>query len=195
MNRPQNLQVGVTVIECDDCRYREMKMRYWIPILLALSFNLNAASPPAESFDSMNEVFPDLVFYDPDGKAAKLSDYRGEVVLVKLWATWCGVCRAKWPGHQALYDAVKHETGVRLVTISVFEDQQKSQDWVDAQGFDVPLYKNVITDRGAVAVVDGSYYFVKGTPMTFLIDSDGILRKKVVGGAEPIGEADIRGLI
>lgn len=170
-------------------------MRSFLLILLALSFNAFAASPPAESFDRMHAVFPDMVFYDPQGKASKLSDYRGQVVLVKLWATWCGVCRAKWPAHQALYDSVKREPDVRLVTISVFEDQQLSQDWVDEQGFDVPLFKNPITDRGAVPVVDGSYYFVKGTPMVFLIDKDGILRKKSVGAAESISAMDIRGLL
>ena len=170
-------------------------MRAIFLILLALSFKAAAVSPPVESYDSMNAEFPDFVFVDPDGRAQKLSDYRGKVVMVKLWATWCGVCRAKWPGHQALYDAVKDSDEVQLITLSVFEDPQTSQQWVDAQGFDVPLYRNPITDRGAVPVADGSYYFIKGTPMTFLIDRDGVLRKKVVGNAAPISETDIRGLI
>ena len=170
-------------------------MRKFFLVLLLLSFNAAAVSPPVESFAKMNTSFPDIVFSDPAGKASKLSDYRGKVVLVKLWATWCGVCQAKWPGHQALYDKVKQEDDVQLITISVFEDQQVSQDWVSKQGFDVPLFRNPITDRGAVPVVDGSYLFVKGTPMTFLIDKNGILRKQVVGGAAPISEADIRGLI
>lgn len=170
-------------------------MQRLILILLVLSFNATAASPPAESFARMNSAFPDIAFATPEGKAAKLSDYRGKVVLVKLWATWCGVCQAKWPGHQALYDRVKADKDVQLITISVFEDQQVSQDWVTSQGFDVPLFRNPITDRGAVPVVDGSYLFVKGTPMTFLIDRNGVLRKKVVGSAAPISEADIRGLI
>ena len=164
-------------------------------LLTVLSFNTFAANPPAESFDRMNAEFPDLVFYDPAGKAAKLSDYRGKAVLVKLWATWCGVCRAKWPDHQALYDSVKSDSAIEVITISIFEDQQVSQDWVTRQGFEVPLFKNPITDRGAVPVVDGSYLFVKGTPMTFLIDRDGVLRKKVVGSAAPISAADIRDLI
>lgn len=82
-----------------------------------------------------------------------------------------------------------------MITISIFEDQQKSQDWVTARGYDVPLFKNVITDRGAVPVVDGSYYFVKGTPMIFLIDKNGVLRKKAVANTSKISEADIRELI
>ena len=170
-------------------------MRPLILILLALSFNASAASPPAESFDRMGAAFPDFVFIDPQGKPARLSDYQGKVVMVKLWATWCGVCRAKWPGHQALYDAVKNEPEVKLITLSVFEDSKLSQDWVNQQGFDVPLFRNLVTDRGAVPVADGSYFFIKGTPMTFLIDKDGILRKKAVGSATSISESDIRDLI
>lgn len=170
-------------------------MRRFILILLALSFNLSAASPPVESFDRMNSVFPDIVFVNPEGKKSKLSDYQGKVVLVKLWATWCGVCRAKWPEHQALYDTIKNEADVELVTISVFEDPKVSQEWVDKQGFDVPLFKNPISDRGAVPVDDGSYYFIKGTPMTFLIDKNGVLRKKAIGAKESINESDIRSLI
>ncbi len=166
-----------------------------LPFLFVLSFNLSAASPPAESHARMNAAFPNILFTDPQGKPSKLADYHGQVVLVKLWATWCGVCRAKWPGHQALYDELKNEAGAQLITISVFEDQQKSQDWVDAQGFDVPLFKNTITDRGAVRVDDGSYLFVNGTPMTFLIDKNGILRKQAIGSAAAISAADIRGLL
>jgi len=170
-------------------------MRSLILILLALSFNLSAANPPAESFDRMDAAFPDFVFINPEGNASRLSDYQGKVVMVKLWATWCGICRAKWPGHQALYDAIKDEADVQVITLSVFEDPRVSQDWVKSQGFDVPLFKNPITDRGAVAVADGSYYFIRGTPMTFLIDKEGILRKKVVGTAEPISAADIRSFL
>lgn len=80
-------------------------------ILLSLSFSLSAANPPVESFDRMDAAFPDIEFVNPAGEESSLSDYKGKVLLVKLWATWCGVCRAKWPGHQALYDNIKNEPG------------------------------------------------------------------------------------
>jgi thiol-disulfide isomerase/thioredoxin len=170
-------------------------VRPFILILLTLSFNASAATPPTESFERMDAAFPDLVFVNPHGEPARLSDYQGKVVMVKLWATWCGVCRAKWPGHQVLYDSVKNEPDVQLITLSVFEDPKVSQDWVNQQGFDVPLFTNPITDRGAVAVADGSYFFIKGTPMIFLVDKNGILRKKAVGSATSISAVDIRELL
>lgn len=170
-------------------------MQLLIIILLALSFNASAVSPPVESFDRKDAAFPDFAFVNPEGEQSKLSDYQGKVVVVKLWATWCGVCRAKWPEYQALYDTIKEDTNVQLITLSVFEDPQVSQDWVNSQGFDVPLFKNLIQDRGAVPVADGSYYFIKGTPMMFLIDKKGVLRKKAVGASGSITEMDIRNLI
>ncbi|MEH6457638.1 MAG: TlpA disulfide reductase family protein [Cocleimonas sp.] len=169
-------------------------MRFLAFLLLIFSLNIFAAPPP-ESFDSMNKAFPDMTFVDPDGKQAKLSDYKGEVVLVKLWATWCGVCRKKWPDHEALYNETKNEKGVRIVTISVFEDPKDSQSWVDEQNYTVPLYINNINDKGAVKVAGGGDFFVKGTPMKFLIDKDGILRKKAVGLNGEITASDIRQLL
>ena len=170
-------------------------MRPLIFILLALSFNISLASPPLESFDRMNSAFPNLSFINPKGETAKLSDYKGKVVVVKLWATWCGVCRAKWPEHQALYNTVIEEEDVQLIALSVMEDPEVSQSWVDKQGFDVPLFKNLVHNRGAVSVADGSFYFIKGTPMKFLIDKEGVLRKKAVGASASITKADILGLI
>ncbi len=171
-------------------------MRLFAFLLLIISLNTHAAPPP-ESFDSMNKVFPDITFVDPEGKQAKLSDYKGEVVLVKLWATWCPICRKKWPEHEALYNEIKDDKGVRVITISVAEDPKESQSWVDSQGYTVPLYVNNITDRGAVKVADSrdSFYFIKGTPMKFLIDKNGILRKKVVGLNGTVTASDIRQLL
>lgn len=84
---------------------------------------------------------------------------------------------------------------MQLITLSVLKDPKVSQDWVKTQGFDVPLFENPIQDRGAVPVADGSYFFIKGTPMIFLIDKAGILRQKAVGAKQSITAANIRSLI
>ncbi len=170
-------------------------MRLLSLFLLVISFNLSAQDLPAESHDRLNAAFPNFSFVDPAGQQAKISDYKGEVVLVKLWATWCGLCRKKWPEHQALYNDIKDEQGVRIVTLSIFEDPKVSQSWVDSKKYTVPLYKNLITDKGAVKVSGGGDYFVIGTPMKFLIDKQGVLRKKTVGNNGKITAADIRKLL
>lgn len=171
-------------------------MRFLPFLFLLFSLNVHAAPPP-EVFDKLDSAFPDMTFVDPDGKQAKISDYKGEVVLVKLWATWCPVCLKKWPEHQALYNEIKDDKGVRVITLSVAEDPKESQSWVDQQGYSVPLYVNNVTDRGAVQVADDkkSFYFIKGTPMKFLIDKDGILRKKAVGSSGEVTASEIRQLL
>ena len=57
-------------------------MRFLAFLLLTFSLNTHAAPPP-ESFDKLNGIFPDMTFVDPDGKQAKLSDYKGEVLVDK----------------------------------------------------------------------------------------------------------------
>ena len=170
-------------------------MRLMLIILITATFNAVAATPPKESFDQMDAAFPDIEFINPQGEQTQLSDYQGKVVMVKLWGTWCGICQAKWPKHQLLYNSVKEESDVEIITISIFEDPQVSQDWADSQGYSVPLFKNLIQDRGAVQVADESLFFIKGTPMLFLIDKDGVLRKKAVGNGGSITESDIRALL
>ncbi len=57
------------------------------------------------------------------------------------------------------------------------------------------LFKNLVTDRGAASVADGSYYFINQTAVNFLIDKNGNLRKKAVGIAISITPADVRDTI
>lgn len=167
-------------------------MRLLSLILLFVACNVSAATPPKESNARVGESFPDIQFVNPLGVKASLSDYRGKVVVVKLWATWCGICQAKWPLHQALYNAVKDDNQIEVITLSVLEKPEVSQNWVTEQGYTVPLFKNLIPDRGAVAVSDQSLLFIKATPMIFIIDKDGILRQKSIGVGPTIGENSVR---
>ena len=167
--------------------------QFFITLFFAISLFSTIAH--AKNGDRVGDQLHNFSFIDPSGAQAKLSDYQGEVVLVKLWATWCGVCKAKWPDYQKLYSAVKDQPGVRIVTLSIFEDPADSQAWVNGQGFDVPLYKNLINNKGAVGVAAGEDYFVKGTPMVFLLDKQGVVKKKTIGFKGVINEQDIRSLL
>ncbi|GEM_PF-1157482 len=153
------------------------------------------AAGAAETGDKIGQQLHSFSFADPQGQQRSLADYRGEVVVVKLWATWCGVCRAKWPAYQAMYDEVKDLEGVRFVTLSVFEELATSQSWAEAQGYDVPLYGNNISDKGAVSVAGDGEYFIKGTPMMFLLDKDGIIRDATLGNQGEISVEEIKALL
>ena len=74
-----------------------------------------------------------------DGRAVNLSDLRGKVVFVNLWASWCPPCRAEMPGIEALYKKVDHSK-VAFVMLSLDDDAAKAQKFVKSQGYTFPVY-------------------------------------------------------
>jgi thiol-disulfide isomerase/thioredoxin len=74
-----------------------------------------------------------------DGKTVNLSDLKGKVVFVNLWASWCPPCRAEMPGIEALYKKVDHSK-VAFVMLSLDEDAAKARKFVQAQSYTFPVY-------------------------------------------------------
>lgn len=74
-----------------------------------------------------------------DGKAFNLSDLKGKVVFVNLWASWCPPCRAEMPGIEALYQKVDHSK-VAFVMLSLDDDVAKARKFVKSQGYTFPVY-------------------------------------------------------
>ena len=74
-----------------------------------------------------------------DGKAVNLSDLKGKVVFVNLWASWCPPCRAEMPGIEALYKKVD-KSKVAFVMLSLDDDAAKARKFVQAQGYTFPVY-------------------------------------------------------
>lgn len=151
-----------------------------LTLLLALSFHLPVFSQQrgdmsnAEAMDmlkSMGMVVFDEQIPAPDfnlislrGGRIQLSDYRGKVVFLNFWATWCGPCRAEMPSMQDLYADLQDENFV-VLAINQQEGNRVVQDFVDQQGFSFP----VLMDNGQVSY----QYGVRGIPTTFIIGPDG----------------------
>ncbi|GAB3319150.1 TlpA disulfide reductase family protein [Hymenobacter humi] len=74
-----------------------------------------------------------------DGKAVNLSDLKGKVVFVNLWASWCPPCRAEMPGIEALYKKVD-KSKVAFLMLSLDDDAAKARKFVQAQGYTFPVY-------------------------------------------------------
>ncbi len=74
-----------------------------------------------------------------DGQAVNLSDLKGKVVFVNLWASWCPPCRAEMPGIEALYKKMDHSK-VAFVMLSFDDDAAKAQRFVQASGYTFPVY-------------------------------------------------------
>jgi thiol-disulfide isomerase/thioredoxin len=106
-----------------------------------------------------------------DGKITKLSDYAGKVVLVNIWAPWCGPCRYETPGFVKLYQEYK-DKGFEILGVAVNTNQN------DVKAF---LQKYGVTWPNGISDEVGQQYGVYGIPENNLFGPDGSLIKKFVG--------------
>ena len=107
--------------------------------------------------------------------AKTLSDYRGEVVLLNIWATWCVPCRTEMPSIQALHDALGPK-GLKVVAVSI--DQPGTEQQISDFLKELNLTFEVLHDStGSIQTL----YRTTGVPETFVIARDGVIRKKWIG--------------
>jgi cytochrome c biogenesis protein CcmG/thiol:disulfide interchange protein DsbE len=127
---------------------------------------------------------PELNLADTRGEMYRLEDYRGKVVLVNFWASWCPPCRSEMPAMQQVYDDFREEGFIVLAVNSTHQDNLG-----DAISF-AQVHKlsfPILLDRDGSA---GRSYDVRSLPTSFFIDRDGIIQDVVVGG--PMSEALLR---
>ena len=131
-------------------------------------------------------VAPEFEVNDLDGGLARLSDHKGEVVLMNIWATWCGPCRVEMPSMERLYQEIQ-EDGFEIMAVSI--DAALGQfDQAGRPGGDIEVFADSLGLTFAM-LHDPSggiqrLYRTTGVPETFLIGRDGIIYKKVAGGTE-----------
>jgi len=124
---------------------------------------------------------PDFALTGEDGKRYRLSDYRGQVVLVNFWATWCPPCRYEMPAMERAHQKMKGEKIV-LLAVNVGEDEET----VFAFTGQYPVTFPLLFDRDGEVV---KKYPVIGLPTTFVIDPRGTVTHRAVGGREWDDEA------
>ncbi len=131
--------------------------------------------PDAGSSTGFNtgQAAPDFALTDVDGQPVRLADYRGKVVVVDFWATWCGPCRMELPDLKSLYSTYKPQ-GFEILGLSVDEDPPAVVKKF-AQTNGIP-YRIVMADQDTQG-----RYGVRAYPTTLVIDRNGVIRARYIG--------------
>jgi len=141
--------------------------------LVAGMFLAPALKPVSVESEAPDFAAVDVVTRD----TVRMEQYRGEVVLLNIWATWCGPCVAEMPSMQRLHDELGSE-GLKVVAVSVDHgESDEVQQWIEERG----LTFEILHDRAAEIE---RIYQTTGVPESFVIDREGVIVKKVIGAAE-----------
>lgn len=146
----------------------------WIIIVLAAAVYLFPVAQNrlafAQNRPAAHETAPDFLLKDLGGKNVHLSDYKGKVVLVNFFSSWCPPCRMEIPGFERMYTSYRSR-GFAVIGVAL-DDVPPS--FIKAMGMTYPVVEandNVISDYGNVS----------STPISFLVGKDGRIIKKVMG--------------
>jgi len=145
-------------------------------VILSLALLLSACSTP-ESAPEVGKRAPEFRLASLDGKERALTDFRGRVVVLNFWATWCPPCREEMPTLQHVYHQM-HEVGVVIVGVNLGDPPSKVKEFVEETGVEFPI---LLDTHGKVA----QEYRVRALPLTFWIDSSGVIRDITIGGPMP----------
>lgn len=116
---------------------------------------------------------PDFTLPSDEGKIYRLADFRGKVVVLNFWATWCPPCRYEMPAMERAWQKVK-EKGVVFLAVNVGENEDQIFQFTGDYPVSFPL---LLDQKGEVVKL----YPVIGLPTTYIIDTSGQVTHRVVG--------------
>jgi thiol-disulfide isomerase/thioredoxin len=147
-------------------------------LLFGCSESSKLSDPPAADF----------VLKDLNGNSVALSDYRGKVVLLEFWATWCPPCRATMPAIEKIYKAYK-DKGLVVLAISL-----DNGDWDFVKSFAASYGVTYTILKGTDDIQ--TKYGVRAIPTTVILDKNGRIAKRYLGfGNEDDFEKDIKAIL
>ncbi|MEO7046465.1 MAG: TlpA disulfide reductase family protein [Ferruginibacter sp.] len=121
---------------------------------------------------------------DVDGKTVSLEDYKGKVVVLDFWATWCGPCKASFPAMQMAVNKFKEDGDVKFLFIHTWERDsaatQMAKKYVTDNGYNFEVLMDLKDkETGLNKVVES--FGVTGIPAKFILDKNGNIRFKLTG--------------
>ena len=164
------------------------KLRALIPgCIAAFALGVAVAAPPPLL---IGKAAPDFALKGLDGRNMRLSEFRGQVVLVNFWARWAGPSRQEMPALEQINNTYQR-AGLVVLGVSIDEDLNRAREFANSMRVSYPM----LFDTGDAT---GTKYAIEKLPMTFLIDRGGIIRFSNVGfkrGDEKIYLDQIRELL
>jgi peroxiredoxin len=148
-----------------------MKRHRAVHTLIALAFALVTNSNAAAELTG--DEAPDFALKSVAGENLRLSEYRGRIVMLSFWASWCGDCRAQLAGLAEMYDRYSGG-GFELLAVSLDTNLKQAADTAESMRAAYPVLHDV---GGEV----GRLYEVDRTPFIVLIDREGLVREVIEG--------------
>ena len=136
-------------------------------MLAGLALTVFAASSLAAS-GLAGQPAPDFALKSSTGENMRLSEYRGDVVMINFWATWCGPCRQEMPLLDELYSRYER-VGFNLLGVNIDDDSSRAMDMISELGVSFPV---LFDARKEVSKL----YDVDAMPVTVLVDREGNVR-------------------
>ena len=123
---------------------------------------------------------PNVTFQAADGSSVRLSEYKGRVVLIDFWASWCAPCKTSFPALDALYRAYESR-GLQVLAVNLDERRRDADAFLRDHSHSMPV---VFDLRGEAPKAFG----VQGMPTSFVIDRTGAIRFTHTGYSANIGQ-------
>jgi thiol-disulfide isomerase/thioredoxin len=152
-----------------------MIMRHLVPLLLLLTTSLLQAS---ELAPYSGELLPDFSLTDLQGEKHSLSSYRGKVVMVNFWATYCGPCIKEMPSLQRLKQKMAGKPFI-ILAVDMAEEKHDVQAFLTQHQIKID-FPVLLNPEGNVV----EEWMITAVPTTFVIDPKGTIRYALFGGIE-----------
>lgn len=145
-----------------------------VPLMLHTArLESRATNPPSAPHKSEGVANLDLTFKDMNGYEVRLADYKGKVILLNVWATWCGPCELEIPELVEAYSKYK-DKGVVVLGVSLDDPAETLRAYAPKKQMNYPLllWEDAFED---------AYGPIVGVPITFFIGRDGTISRRHFG--------------
>jgi len=154
-------------------------MKWAAAVLILLMLSISAANAKELKPLTPREAPNALALKDLDGKPHSLADYKGRVVLVNFWATWCPPCRAEMPSMQRLKEALKDKP-FTILAVDMAESEAEVRQFLKDMK-DAKLDFTILMDKDGRALKEWKVFVF---PTSYVLDAEGKLRYSLLGSTE-----------